>query len=125
MLDESLNQELSEYFEADPEMEAVDEKELLKKLEEKSFLEMVRTSNEWRVLREAFRRIYYNADKALTHCDPKDYIKIVQYQTAKQFYEDLLPTTIVKILHEGKEAVKHMRRKRKLKKVPIHLKKDA
>lgn len=92
------------------ELMQVSNEELLNKLESSEMFLQVLESEEWKVFREAWRRIHDEADRRLGTIDPTDAKGIIQAQYAKRFYENVLKTTISQVhdisdlaYHEAKE----------------------
>lgn len=101
---EAYEEQISGFYNPDEELEQVDYSELVDKLEDGRFLETIRTSEEWGVFREAWRRIYEEADKQLDNIDPANTAGIISCQLTKRFYKDVLGMTIYKTKVDAKAA---------------------
>jgi len=112
-----IDPEVSDYFPDDPKMEEQDEKRLLKQLEDRMFLDTIKHSEEWRIIREAWRRLYLDADQVLSTCKPTDVATIAFSQAIKMFYKDVLTNTIKRIKQDGDAALNALKVKGKLNKV--------
>lgn len=92
------------------ELTLTSNEELLNKLESAEMFLQVLESEEWKVFREAWRRIHDEADRRLGVIDPTNASEIMRAQYAKRFYENVLKTTISQVhdlsdlaYHEAKE----------------------
>jgi hypothetical protein len=124
MEDEIFDHETSKYFTQDNELTQLEYEDLIKKLEDNTLLEEVTQSTAWRVMREAWRRIYLRADVQLSNIDPTNSAKIMAAQITKRFYKDVLASTIKKIKEDGKAAFEQAEERGLLNKMMLHLKKD-
>jgi|SRR5579859_2363642 len=76
------------------ELEEVSDSEILNKLESVEMTFQVLESENWAWFREAWRRIYEEADRRLDLLDPTDVSAVMRAQYAKRFYRNVLETTI-------------------------------
>ena len=111
-----------DFFEHDPEMEQQDYSELIQKIEDGSTLETIRTSYEWRLFREVWRRLAEGADKQLDSVDPSNIARVVEAQLIKRFYKDVLTTTILKIKDDAEAAYEQAKEEGILEKISTFLK---
>lgn len=74
--------------------EGLEDSELLNKLESAEMFAQVMESEQWQAFREAWRRIYDEADKKLNVIDPTNATEVMKCQYAKRFYKNVLQTTI-------------------------------
>lgn len=96
---------LEDFFKPDTALESVDYKEIQAKLEDSLFIEKIRGSEDWKWLREAFRRVVLQANEDLKHLDPmKEPSKVLQAQIVVRLFDDFLKTTLDAIRANGKVA---------------------
>lgn len=123
-MDDLFDSELAPYFNTDAEFESIDKNELVRKLEDASYLEEMKTSNSWKLFMEAWKRIYKQAEIQLDNMDPANTARIIEAQLTKRFYRDVLSTTIRKVKEDGKAAYEQAKERGWLSSLFAHLKKD-
>lgn len=123
-MDDMFEAELSEYFKPDPEYAELDYNDLIKKLEDSSYLEEIKSSPSWRIFRETWYRIYKQAELELDNINPVNTSRIAELQITKRFYKDVLAVTIKKIKADGKAAYDQAKERNLLHRLFPALKKD-
>lgn len=116
--------DVDEYLLPNEAEEEADYNEIIKKLEDSSFLEEIRKSDTWRIFRETWHRIYKQAELELDNIDPSRATRIAELQITKRFYKDVLAVTIQKTKEDGKAAFDQVKDRGILGKLFPDLKKD-
>lgn len=100
----------------------LDYQEVLGKLEDAAFLDIVQNSDEWKVLHRAWKHIRDKGRDSLCVVDPHDWKRIAIIQLQCQFYDDVIGNTLRVIKEEGKEAYEAAKERNWLQRVMGYIK---
>ena len=101
----------------DQEYESLSDDQLVARLDNADMMERFLKSDDWKLFREAFRRIYLEADEKLNTVDPGDYKKIAELQVLKKFYRNVLEMTIHWYKVDGQAAFEEAKDRGMLKRL--------
>jgi hypothetical protein len=86
------------------DLQKLSDDEILSRLERAEMMERFLESEDWKLFRESWRRLYEEAGKKLDTVDPKDAITITKYQMRRNFYQNVLLGTIGYVRAEAETA---------------------
>lgn len=98
---------------SDLKLAEVSNEDLLNKLESAELFAEVMESENWKVFREAWRRIAAAAETKLAQIDPTDSKEILKLQYAIRFYRHVLESTVAQ-MHEVSDLAYHEAKERGL-----------